>query len=74
MITMEKGKTLGLIFVVIICGLGAGIVLPELFSNLVTQQNADNQPIMSSMRILMMIFVFFIVGGVSGAIVGDINV
>lgn len=70
----DKGKLIGLSFVVIIVALGAGIVVPELFANLVNQQNGSNQPVMSSMRILIMVFIVFVTFGSIGVFVGEIDI
>lgn len=70
----DRGKLIGLSFLVIIVALGAAIVIPELFSNLVNQQNGSNQPVMSSMRILIMVFIVFLTFGSMGIFVGEIDI
>lgn len=69
----DRGKMLGLAFSMIFLALGASIVLPELFGNLVQNQTADNEAMYSSMRILLVIFVFFIIAAASSKIVGGMD-
>lgn len=66
----NQGKTVGLAFLIIITALFSALVMPELFDNLVNQENASNENMLHAIRIIIVVGVIFIIGGIMKMFIG----
>lgn len=64
------GKTIGLAFLIIITALFSALVMPELFNNLVNQENSNNENMLHAIRIIIVVGVIFITGGTMKIFIG----
>jgi hypothetical protein len=70
----DKIKLVPIAFLVVITALFVGIVLPELFTNIISQQTPENHSLYDSIRILLMITVMLIALVAHSKFVGGKNV